>query len=70
MQAIIKSKLRWNTNEIKEKQNSNLFFSFSQIEQDEITREIINLQKNKAAQSADMPIKLIKENYDIFSDFF
>ena len=70
MQAIIKSRLRWNTNEITEKQNSNLFFSFSQIEQDEITREIINLQKNKAAQSADMPIKLIKENYDIFSDFF
>ena len=54
---------------IKEKCNSNFSFSFSQVEGDEIMKEISRLNINKATQSTDRPTKLIKENSDIFGDF-
>ena len=49
--------------------NSALSFTFSQVECHEIMEEINNLRANKAAQSTDIPTKLIKENSDIFGDF-
>ena len=54
---------------IKEKCVSSFFFSFSQVERDEILKEINNLKTDKATQSKDIPTKLIKENSDIFGDF-
>ena len=47
-----------------------LSFSLSQVESDKIIKEINNLKTNKATQSTDIPTKLIKENSDIFGDFF
>ena len=54
---------------IKEKCSSNFSFSFSQVERDEIMKEISRFNINKATQSTDIPTKLIKENSDIFRDF-
>ena len=41
----------------------------SQVERDEIMKEISRLNINKATQSTDIPRKRIKENSDIFGDF-
>ena len=54
---------------IKDKCNSDLHFNFSFVEYDEIMKEIKNLKTNKATQNTDIPLKLIKENSDIFADF-
>ena len=70
MKAIIKYRLHPSIIAIKEKCVSSFSFSFSQVERDEIIKEINNLKTNKATQSTDIPTKLIKENSDIFGDFF
>ena len=54
---------------IKENCNSGSSFSFSQVERDEIMKEIDNLKTNKVTQSTDLPTKLFKENFDNFGDF-
>ena len=54
---------------IKERCNSNFSFSFSQVERDEIMKEINRLNVNKATQSRDIPTKLIIVNSDIYGDF-
>ena len=69
MKAIIKYRCHRSIIAIKEKCNSNFSFSFSQVERDEIMKEISRLKINKATQSTDIPTKLIKENSDIFGDF-
>ena len=69
MKAIIKYRLHPSIIAIKEKCVSSFSFSFSQVERDEIIKEINNLKTNKATQSTDIPTKLIKENSDIFGDF-
>ena len=48
---------------IKKICNSGLSFSFSQLERDEIMKEINNLNINKTTQSTDIARKLIKENF-------
>ena len=68
MKPIIKYRLHPSIMAIKEKCVSSFSFSFSQVERDEITKEINNLKTNKATQSTDIPTKLIKENSDIFGD--
>ena len=45
-------------------------FCFSQVEHDEIMKEINSLKTNKTTQSTDTPTKLIKENTDIFWRFY
>ena len=52
---------------IKENFNSGLSFSFSQVQRDDIMKEINKLKTNKPAQSTEIPVKLVKE---IFSDTF
>ena len=42
---------------------------FSQVERDEIMKEINRLNVSKATQSTDIPTKLIIVNSDIFGDF-
>ena len=44
-------------------------FSFSEINREEILKEIQSLDTNKASQESDIPIKLIKQNLDLFSVF-
>ena len=44
-------------------------FSFSCVNREEISKEILNLDVSKACQDSDIPSKIIKENADIFTDF-
>ena len=44
-------------------------FSFVGVDKKEKEKEILKLDANKASQNSDIPIKLLKENVDIFSDF-
>ena len=69
MKAIVKYRNHPSIVAIKGKCDSVLSFSFSQVERDEIMKEINNLKKSKAIQSTDILTKLIKENCDIFCDF-
>ena len=69
MKAIVKYRNHPSIVAIKGKCDSGLSFSFSQVERDEIMKEINNLKKSKAIKSTDIPTKLIKENCDIFCDF-
>ena len=39
------------------------------MEKREILNEIVNLDASKSCQDADVPMKIIKENADIFADF-
>ena len=44
-------------------------FNFNEVDQKQIEKEILKLDVNKASQSSDIPIKVLKENSDIFSNF-
>ena len=66
MKAIMKYRFHPSIVAIKKNCNSALSFTFSQVERDEIMKEINNLKTNKATQSTDIPSK---ENSDIFGDF-
>ena len=44
-------------------------FNFVEVDQQQIEKEILKLDANKASQSSDIPIKIVKENIDVFSDF-
>ena len=44
-------------------------FSFVEVDQKEIEKEILNMDVNKASQSSDIPTKIVKENVDIFGNF-
>ena len=39
------------------------------MEKREILNETVNLDASKSCQDADVPMKIIKENADIFADF-
>ena len=68
IKAIIKYRNHPNIIAIKER-CTNSKFSFSCIEKSDISKEIKNLQINKATQDSDIPTKLIKNNSDLFADF-
>ena len=70
MKAIVKYRSHPSINATKKTCNSNLCFSFSQIERNEIIKEINNLKTNKETHSTDIPTKLIKENSDILQVLF
>ena len=53
---------------IKEKPK-NEKFSFHEVNNEKIERGIMRLNKNKASQKSDIPIRIIKDNVDIFADF-
>ena len=44
-------------------------FRFSEVNIEDIKKDILQLDKNKASQHSGIPIKIIKENLDIFADF-
>ena len=44
-------------------------FCFSEVNIEDIKKDILKLDKNKASQHSDIPIKIIKENLDIFANF-
>ena len=46
-----------------------LKFSFNFETKNKILAEIHNLDKKKACQESDIPVKIIKDNIDIFSEF-
>ena len=52
-------------NKCKDKGN----FNFIEVDQKQIEKEILKLDVNKASQSFDIPMKVLKENGDIFSSF-
>ena len=65
MKAIIKYRLHPSIIAIKEKCVSSFSFSFSQVERNEIIKEINNLKINKATQSRDLFTKTLR-----FSRFY
>ena len=44
-------------------------FRFSEVNIEDIKKDILKLDKNEASQHSDIPIKIIKENLDIFAGF-
>ena len=44
-------------------------FNFTKAERKEFKHLILNQDANKVSQSSDIPLKILKENIDIFSDF-
>ena len=44
-------------------------FCFSEVNIEDIKKDILKLDKNTTSQHSDIPIKIIKENLDIFVDF-
>ena len=69
MKSITLYRLHPSITEIKEKCVSGFSFHFSQVERDEIIKEINNFKTNKATQSTNILTKLIKENSESFGDF-
>ena len=45
-------------------------FSFSHVVKEEILKEILSLDSSKVSLDTDIPTKILKDNADIFSDFF
>ena len=68
IKAIMKYRFHPRIIAVKKNCNSGLSYSFSQVERDEIIKEINNLKTNKATQSTYIPTKLIKENSGIFGN--
>lgn len=52
---------------IKQNTNTDSYFSFSEVSLREIMKVINTLDSAKTVQKSDIPIKIIKENKDIFS---
>ena len=48
---------------------NNLSFSFKFIDRNKIFNELQKLKRKKAGQGSDIPVKLIKENINIITDF-
>ena len=44
-------------------------FSFIKVDQKQIEKEILEVDVNKASQNSDIPIKVLKEKTDTFSNF-
>ena len=51
-------------------QKTVLSFFFSHVDKEEILKEILSLDSSKVSQDTDIPTKVLKDNADIFSDFF
>ena len=56
-------------NAIQNKCQGKCNFNFTEVDQKQTKKEILKLDVNEASQSSDIPIKVLKENSDIFSDF-
>ena len=69
MKAISKYRKHPSIVAIRNKCENKGSFSFVGVDQKEIENEILKLDANKASQNSDIPMKLLKENVDIFNDF-
>ena len=49
--------------------NKNMPFSFSFVTKETILNELFKSNPKKACQECDIPVKIIKENLDIVSNF-
>ena len=63
--SILKIKEHYNANNI----NNNNNFSFSPVTVTDVQKEIDALDSKKAHQEKDIPVKILKENRDIFADY-
>ena len=54
---------------IQNKYNDKYSFNFTKVNLKQINKEFLKLDVNKASQSSDISIKVLKENTDIFSNF-
>ena len=68
LKTILKYKNHPSITAIKEK-SKNSKFTFHEVDSEKNKKEIKRLNKNKASQKNDIPITIIHENADIFSDF-
>ena len=66
--AILKYKNHSSIIAINEK-SKNAKFSFHEVNNEKVAKEIRRLNKNKASQKSDIPIRIIKGNADIFAEF-
>ena len=62
LRAILKYKNHPSITVIKEKAKNSVF-SFYEVDKDKIKKEINRLNKNKASQKSDIPIKIIHDNF-------
>ena len=69
LKAILKYRNHPNITAIQNKCKIKDSFNFVEVDQQQIEKEILKLDANKASQSSDIPIKIVKENIDVFSDF-
>ena len=69
LKAILKYRNHPSITAIQNKCKIKDSFSFVEVDQRQIEKEILKLDANKASQSSDIPIKIVKENIDVFSDF-
>ena len=67
--AILKYKSHPSIIAIKNARRNQLGFYFSEVTVDDIWKELKRLNPRKAAQNTDIPIKILKENADIFSSY-
>ena len=49
--------------------NNNSHFHFNEVSVEEVYKELRKLGPRKSAQSTDIPIRVLKENADIFADY-
>ena len=49
---------------------NNNVFSFRNVSYEEILNEINSMDTSKSTESEDIPFKIIKDNADIFANFF
>ena len=70
LKAINKCEKHPSAIKIKEKmKNKNMSFSFGFVTKETILNELRKLNPKKACQKSDIPLKIIKKNLDIVSNF-
>ena len=69
LKAIVRYRNHPSIVAIKKFCNSKSYFSFKNVQKEEILKELNNLNINKATQNTNIPTKILKENSDIFGDF-
>ena len=67
--AILKKKNHRSIIAIKNARRNGLGFYFSEVSVDDICKELRRLNPREAARNTDIPIKILKENADIFSSY-
>ena len=69
LKAIAKFKNHPSIKAIEKISKPDNLFNFSNVDKEEVFKDIISLDASKASQDTDVPTKVIKENANIFSHF-